>query len=205
MKKLLFLTLLLLCLAGVSTFLPTSQANGTPSWALLNPTGTLPSARSNAAYAYDEANDRLIIFGGEVMGTPKLNDVWVLINAGGTNGTPSWTKLNPTGTLPQGRHVATAVYDSASNRLVIHGGCAANCSPALSDTWVLTNANGLGGQPAWIQLQTPSAPEIRSLHTAVYDPGSKRMIVFGGGQGFFSTDRNDVWVLKDANGIGAPA
>lgn len=205
MKKLVLLSLLLCVGLSLSQIISDSQASSTPSWALLNPTGTLPSARPSAAYAYDEANDRLIVFGGGVVGNPKLNDVWVLINAGGTSGTPSWTKLNPTGNLPQGRQLATAVYDSANNRLIIQGGCAADCAPALSDTWVLTNANGLGGQPAWIQIQVPSAPEIRSLHTAVYDSSSKRMIVFGGLQGFLGTDRNDVWVLKDANGIGMPA
>ncbi len=176
-----------------------------PSWTQLNPTGTPPRSRTAMGYAYDEANDRLILFSGEVLGVtqPKLNDVWILANASAANGTPTWIQLSPSGTLPPGRLFSTAVYDPTSNRLIVHGGCPANCGSALSDTWVLTNANGLGGQPSWSQL--PSAPVGRANHTAVYDSTSNRMIIFSGQQGFFGTNRNDVWVLKNANGLGLPA
>jgi len=95
------------------------------------------------------------------------------------------------------------VYDPTSNRLIEHGGCGGLCSPALSDAWVLSNANGLGGAPVWTAL--PAAPIARAGHVAVYDAGSNRMIVFGGHTGFPGTDRNDVWVLVDANGIGNPS
>jgi hypothetical protein len=98
--------------------------------------------------------------------------------------------------------VSSAVYDPVNNRLIVHGGCLGVCSPALADTWVLSHANGLGGTPTWTQL--PDAPEVRAGHTAVYDAGSNRMIVFGGQQAFAGTARNDVWVLSDANGIGNP-
>ncbi|HNG34194.1 MAG TPA: kelch repeat-containing protein, partial [Blastocatellia bacterium] len=175
-----------------------------PSWTPLSPTGTSPRSRTAMGYAYDETNDRLILFSGEVLGVtlPKLNDVWILANATAANGTPTWIQLSPSGTLPPGRLFSTAVYDPTSNRLIVHGGCPANCGSALSDTWVLTNANGLGGQPSWSQL--PSAPVGRAGHTAVYDTTSNRMIIFAGQRGSFGSSRNDVWVLKDANGLGTP-
>lgn len=205
MRRMIFVLLAVISVFWLHKFAPKQQASSTPSWIQLSPTGTSPQARSGAASAYDEANDRLIIFSGEVQGVtqPKLNDVWVLTNASAANGVPAWVKLAPTGTAPTGRIFSTAVYDPVANRLIVHGGCASNCAPALSDTWVLTNANGLGGQSAWIQL--PGATVIRDSHTAVYDPTTKRMTIFGGSQGFYGTNRNDVWVLKDANGIGTPA
>jgi hypothetical protein len=64
--------------------------------------------------------------------------------------------------------------------------------------WVLSNANGSGGTPAWTQLApSGSAPSARYNLTAVFASG--RMIVFdgcwsGGCPG------NDVWVLS---GVGS--
>jgi hypothetical protein len=175
-------------------------------WVLLTPAGQAPTPRTfySTYSAYDTANDRMILFSGaENLPPPFSTESWVLTNASGVGGTPAWVQLNPTGGPPTGRESATSVYDPVSNRLIVHGGCSANCSPALTDTWVLSNANGIGGPPAWSQL--PSAPIVRDGHVAAYDSSNNRMIVFGGQTGFHFTERNDVWVLKDANGIGTPA
>jgi hypothetical protein len=123
----------------------------------------------------------------------------VLKNASGMQGTPEWERLNPVNFGPIGRLHHTAVYDPTSNRLVVHGGCPDHCSP-LADTWVLTNANGLGGTPEWIQL--PSYLP-RTDHAAGYDPVSNRMVIYGG-YASPQDNRNDVAVLVDANGIGDP-
>jgi len=44
----------------------------------------------------------------------------------------------------------TAVYDYTSNRMIVFSG--GNHDTVSPDVWVLTNANGLNGTPAWIQL-----------------------------------------------------
>jgi len=112
-------------------------------------------------------------------------------------------QLAPTGGPPLGRYGGTVVYAPGSNRIIVHGGCAANCGFALADTWVLTNANGLGGAPQWIEL--PAFPPVnREEHAAAYDPGSNRMMVFGGAQAFPGTQLNDMWVLTNADGLGGP-
>jgi hypothetical protein len=176
------------------------------TWIQLTPTGTPPTERYSSGRAYDAINDRLILFSGQdANGLPRPTDVWVLSNASGVGGTPKWEQLDPTGEPPLGRESQTVVYDPASNRIIVYGGCSANCGYAMYDAWVLTNANGLGEEtPEWIQL--PNAPweAGRTGHSAVYDPVSNRMMVFGGNTAFFNTDRNDVWVLVDANGIGSP-
>jgi hypothetical protein len=176
----------------------------TSTWIQQTPRNVAPDPRDGTANAYDAANDRFILFGGSTTGgAPFPTDVWVLEKASGLGGTSGWIQLSPVGGPPPGRQLGTAVYDPTSNSLIVHGGCAGGCAPALSDTWVLSNANGLGGTPGWTQL--PNAPVARDYHTAVYDPGSNRMIVFGGNQAFPGTDLNDVWVLIDANGIGTPS
>jgi hypothetical protein len=183
-----------------------SNANGlggTPTWTQLAPAGGPPSARAYTDAVYDAINNRMIIFGGENPCSPPVDDVWVLSNANGLGGTPTWTQLAPTGGPPSARILHTAVYDAASNRMIVFGG-STNTVFAVNDVWVLSNANGLGGTPTWTQL-TPSGtpPAGRNSHSAVLDPISNRMTVFGG---ITSTGlTNDVWVLSNANGIGTPA
>src|SRR5581483_9103274 len=105
---------------------------------------------------------------------------------------------------PAVRVAHSAVYDVASNRMIVMGGRSG--SVQLNDVWVLSNANGLGGPPSWMQLLpggTPPPP--RGLHAAVYDAATNRMIIFGGGTGTGGS-YDDVWVLSNANGLGeAPA
>jgi hypothetical protein len=96
---------------------------------------------------------------------------------------PAWIALHPLGSMPTPRADASAVYIANGNQMIVFGGNFTGCaaSPSLSDTWVLTDANGLTGTPAWSQL-TPAGtpPPPRRGHTAVYNPTSDRMIVFGG-------------------------
>src|SRR5262245_20178247 len=97
----------------------------------------------------------------------------------------AWILLNPTGGPPSPRRLHSSVYDPETNRLIIFGGCTPVGSNAClsfggivrNDVWVLTNANGLGGTPTWIELlPTGGPPQARQNHVAVYDPVNNRMI-----------------------------
>ncbi len=174
-------------------------ASGTPAWIQLSPTGTVPPPTGLARGFYDSANNRLVFFGGlpNNLNNSPVNNVYVLSNANGLGGTPTWTQLTPSGTLPPGRYAPSVIYDAASNRMVVFGG---SNGSAMNDAWVLTNANGLGGTPAWTQLAPAGGPPLsRQGHMTVYDPASNRMTVFGGGTG--NGNLNDVWVLSNANGL----
>ena len=171
------------------------------SWSELCAINNGPGPRAGAAAAYDDTNDRLILFSGEAGPGFHPEDIWILANATAAGGPPTWFALAAAGG-PVGRQQATAAYDAATNRLILHGGCAGNCDVALADTWVLENANGLGGAPTWIRL--PDAPVARRGAAAAFDAANNRLIVFGGSQGDSGSDLDDVWVLKDANGIGLP-
>jgi len=169
---------------------------GTPNWILLSPTGGPPSDRYRQAAVYDLNTNRMIIFGGAP--SPYKNDVWVLDHADGLGGTPSWTALSPTGGPPPGRSSTSAVYDPNTNRLIVFAGF--NFS-LLNDVWVLDHANGLGGTPNWTELSpTGGPPTPRTEHTAVYDPTTNGMIVFGGDDS--TGPLNELWLLTQANGLG---
>ncbi len=180
--------------------------SGTPAWTRLTPTGGPPPAREDHAAVYDVANNRMIVHGGYT--TPGfcggvISDVWVLSNADGTGGTPTWTQLSPTGTAPARRYAGEA-YDSVNNRLIVNGGANSGCGSGLNDTWVLTNANGLGGTPAWIQLfpSTPAGfPSDMSTGSAGYDSAHNTFIRVLQFNNVATT-----WLLSNANGLGgAPA
>src|SRR6267378_84553 len=158
---------------------------GTPNWIKLSTTGGPPSARANHGAAYDAANNRLMIFGGDdaSSATPALfGDVWVLTNANGLGGAAAWSSLATTGGPPAARTGASVVYDASTNALVMFGGdvSAGTCGGVRNDVWVLANANGLGGAATWTAL-APSGgpPSARSGHQAMYDAANNQMIVFG--------------------------
>src|SRR6266705_1873423 len=93
---------------------------------------------------------------------------------------PSWTLLPGNG--PVTARIATpAVFDSATNQMIIFGGLDERGS--LDDVEALTNANGLGGAADWV---SPIANGVRGWgggrwsEGGVGDEGKSRMIVFGG-------------------------
>ena len=73
----------------------------------MSPTGGPPPGRSSTSAVLDLATNRMTVFGGFAFST--FNDTWVLDHANGLGGTPNWTELSPTGTLPTARTEHTAV------------------------------------------------------------------------------------------------
>jgi hypothetical protein len=181
-----------------------SNANGvsgTPTWTqLLNSGG--PGARRSFGLVYDPGTNELLLFGGYNDSGGYFNDVWALSNANGTGGMPVWTQLFPTGTPPATRAHPSAIYDRSTNHMTVFGGIDANT--LYNDAFVLSNANGTGGTPAWTQIAGSSGvqPTPRAAHRAVYDPVSNTMTVFGGivVPAPSSLTINDVFLLSHANG-----
>ena len=188
---------------------------GTSAWIPLTPSGTPPAHRFGAGAGYDPYDNMLIVFGGATydytgpcpptVDPGYTNDVWILTNANGLGGTPTWTQLTVAGTPPPPRRSGVVTYDSSRNRLIVFGGNYA-CG-RFNDVWVLSNANGLEtwDTPTWTRLTPPDPlPTARGeIGTAgAYDIGDNMLLVFGG-QGD-TVDFNDLWILSNANGLGGP-
>jgi hypothetical protein len=188
---------------------------GTGTWSKLSPGGALPQVRYNHSAVYDAANNRMITYGGcgSTSGSqgclPIADNVWVLSNANGLGGTPTWTQLITTGGPPSARQGHQAVYDPITNSMIVWAGQNGGgffCDPDTnSEVWVLSNANGLGGTPNWTQLTTSGGPPAgQTQSTAVYDSSNNILMVFGGA-GMVGTNcqpTNAVWALSHANGTG---
>jgi len=164
------------------------------SWSEACSPTTGPTPRRGAAGAYDGERDRLYVFGG-LTSAGDSAELWVLANATGTAAPPTWSAID-IGGGPDARRNAVAGYDSVNRRLIVHGGCAGDCTSPLADAWVLDETAG-----QWSSL--PASPAGRRSHGAAYDATTNRLFVFGGHDG--AADSNAVWALADANGFGTPA
>jgi len=193
-----------------------TEEDNPPKWTKLAPADG-PSERAAHTAVYDPSNNRMIVFGGNIgvgsTGSAVLtNEVWVLVNADGTeeDNPPKWTKLTPENG-PSERAAHTAVYDPNTNRLIVFGGDARvgtdDSTTLTREVWVLENANGAeeDNPPRWTRLTPSGDPGARDLHTAIYDPNTNRMTVFGGNREIGPTDsstlRDDVWILENATGF----
>ncbi len=150
--------------------------SGTPAWTELSPSGAPPDPRYFHTAIYDPVRDRMLVaHGNTALGNP--DDVWALSLA-----TPAWNELAPAGSLPGGRYLATTIYDSVRDRMVLYAGYDPSSGP-VNSSWELT----LWGSPTWNQLVTLGAtPQSKYGHAAIYDPVRDRMATFGAS--FYYTD-----------------
>jgi len=168
---------------------------GYPTW--IQVSGGGPPPRYFAATAYDPVSNTLMTYSGS--GVP---DYWLLSHANGLGGTPIWTYVSSLEGGPGTRVGQTAVYDASTNELIVFAGSDQHGN-VYNDVWVLKNANGTGATPVWQQLfPTGEPPAARAYTTAIYDPASGVMTVFGGSLGLEMGDTNDTWFLSNANGAG---
>lgn len=155
-----------------------------PQWTRL-PDG--PAPREEHTAIYDQANQRMIVFGGVTADGRTVNDVWGLDL---TLGEEAWTELS-VGTRPTSRQRHTAIYDPFNQRMVAFGGLESD-GTATNDVWALDLRFG---QESWAEIEgggllPPNCVDM----AAAYDPRNQRMIVYGGLDG---TGRiiGETWLL----------
>src|SRR5713101_5325182 len=151
----------------------------TPHWTS-NFRSTHDTGLEGQSAVYNQPTNTMIVFGGlSIAGFDDTNAVLLYAPATGDG---LWSTLIPNGTAgsPVARDSHTAVYDPATNVMTVFGGFASNLQ-GLSDVWVLSHANGLGGTPTWTQLSPSGGPPSGVVgSTAVYDPTNNIMTVFAG-------------------------
>lgn len=139
-------------------------------------TGIRPAHRQQHTAITDAQHDQVIIFGGidndPADNSPLSQDSWSL------SLTPSllWTPMVFTGT-PGMTSGQSAIYDTANRRMLIFGGQNTTNPVILNNViWEMT----LDQTPAWRMLAPANAPTARYGHSAVYDSGFGRMVIYGG-------------------------
>jgi hypothetical protein len=139
-----------------------------------------PSARDDAASAYDAATQSILLFGGH-MGSATWGDTWSFANG-------SWTSRSPpvdTSTnTPSPRWGASMAYDPLTGSVILFGGRGGQ--PFYNDTW-----EWKGG--AWENLVVPKSPPARDFATMAFDPALGVLVLFGGNNGAATSAFNDTW------------
>lgn len=139
-------------------------------WHPVSPAGRAPSPRINAAVAYDQRLQKIVLFGG-IDSTGYRNDTWSY------NGV-QWEQI-ATGRAPSPRQLATAAFDPIHDNLVLFGGRAEN-GARLGDTWLFE-------ENEW-HLTAENGPSPRSSHAMVYDDSEMSIMVYGGYDGNMLSD-----------------
>jgi hypothetical protein len=182
---------------------PSVRAN---AWQEILAVRPLPMAREWTTIAYDHTTNRLILFGGMTSCCLPRRDLWVLTGADGSGpDRPRWLRETPV--IDLYRRVHSAAYSPVSNRLIVFGGTV-RYPKNFNDTWILSHANAVTGDPAWslLPIAPGPRPRPRADHLAAYDATSNRLVVFGGlaqAAGKPDTVLNDTWVLTNADGSGS--
>lgn len=148
------------------------------TWRCLSDHG--PPARTFPTLVFDEADDSLILFGGNrvLFGANDgadtfLDDMWSWDGA-------KWTRVRtPT---PPARAEASVAYDSARKRIVLFGGYRVEHGERvrLGDTWEWDGRS-------W-QLRGSDGPPPMNGTAMAYDRARRRIVLFGG-----SGKSGDTW------------
>ena len=184
---------------------------GIPNWTQLLFTGGPPAGQYFSTAVYDSSNNILIVFGGfGLVGgncSALTNAVWALSHANGIGGTQVWTNLTAQDAAgsPANRAQQAAVYRPSTNRMTISGGSDSN--GGLNDTWVLSNANGLGvTPPVWKQLQfTGNIPGPSSRWNAGVIDTVNNLTIMSFGTGNSDGPQWGTWILTNPSGSSTTA
>ena len=140
------------------------------SWVQVTPSGAGPAFGNYGPSVTSDGAGTLIVSSADT------SNPYVISGANGF-GPSSWTEYTASG-HPAQKNAASA-YDPNTNTLMIYGGCFGGCFPIINEVWLLKNANGVGGAPAWSKLQTTGGPPgSRHAMARGYDPINNRLIVF---------------------------
>ncbi|MHB8351635.1 MAG: hypothetical protein ACYDFT_02940, partial [Thermoplasmata archaeon] len=128
-----------------------------------------PSARMDAALAFDPASDALVLFGGEYLTATTglaadLNDTWEL-------GSSGWTNVSPA-ISPPARGAAALVDDGSQGALVLFGGCGPEACPFV-DQW------SFGPAQAVAVVISPATCGSVLVAGASYGNGQEALLVNG--------------------------
>ncbi len=147
------------------------------TWSDWTPSNSKPQVRCLLTAAFDRANRRMIIYGGQRSGA--LDDIWSFDLA-----SRQWTNLTPA-QRPPGRMWASS-FINRDGRFVVFGGSGAG---NFNETWSFDFSNNM-----WTQLQIENPPAPRNAMAYAYIESEDRFIIFGGSSD--GGNLNDIWELS---------
>jgi hypothetical protein len=151
-----------------------AAADSVETW-MPRATTAAPSARAQAAMAYDAAHHAVVLFGGDP-GSPATfsptNDTW-------TWDGQTWTQRHPA-TTPGSLSDPAMVYDAARGQLVLVGTCYDFNPECEGSTFQRPLQTWTWDGSDWTRHQTTSDPSGRHAPALAYDEARQQVVLFGG-------------------------
>lgn len=150
-----------------------------------------PAGRYGFHYAYDEATDRVILFGGQdgTQNDAIDGETWALELA---TDPPTWTRLFADGEGPTKRRNGAFALDTVGHRLFVWGGTPDGVS-ALPNLQALSLDRDA---EQWNDIEVPSDVPLRTSGLGVHDAARDRL-VFGFGNA--RSPYHDLWAVDVGN------
>jgi hypothetical protein len=139
-----------------------------------------PALRNQPSIVFEDARNRVLLFGGWGTGDGVLGDAWELSGTG-------WTELTVAG--PPARGSQAMSYDSRRHVAVVFGGETVRRHGARNETVYLADTWEWNGK-TW-RMVAHSGPAARTACQLAYDARRGRTVLFGGLNATMSL--NDTW------------
>ena len=141
---------------------------GADKWTTMAPK-THPETKAWYAAAYNSKVDRIVLFGGQVLGG-ITNQTWTYDLEHDV-----WSQLHPRSS-PPAREYTAMVYDPVGDRLLMFGGAGPSEEP-LADFWAYSFKTN-----AWTEIKPKGdRPTARAWHAMAFDHVTGAAVLFGGG------------------------
>jgi hypothetical protein len=147
---------------------------GAPTWSVIHTTDNFLRVRLSAFVGLDQANRRLVLYGGRARFDDHYGpvyDLWTLP----LDARAVWTEVPITGAVPPERSEAQLAWDPLRGRVLVHGGFNVRYE-ALGDTWALT----VGATAHWDALATSGLQIPRGEGGALVDVAHDRLLLAPG-------------------------
>jgi hypothetical protein len=156
---------------------------GTPTWSPIGASGTPPINGNQRTAVYDPFRDRMIVFGGGILGGSQFT------SALGLAEDPAWTLLT-TAPLQIARYSHAAIFDPDGDRMLVYGGQ----NGPTDETWALTFTGVVAAPPlpvpaaqARVERVTPNPSRGSVVFELGLAPGEPRAVEI------FDLRGNRVW------------
>lgn len=164
------------------------------SWDRVYPPSS-PTARYHQSMVYHDAGNKIVMFGGYWVAA----DTWVY-----EPGRNTWSQMMPE-IHPERLYGHAMAYDSDTEKIVLFGGRTYDHGWRNRDrTWLYDLASN-----TWSEVFPAEKPSPRYYQDMVYDPVTKKMVLFGGNDGHYRRDTwtydvvNNVWTEVERNSLPA--
>lgn len=147
---------------------------GHATWTQIRPP-TRPPATALAGFAYDEARQQEVVFGGLAAGAWS-DQTWIW---DGSNWSQPQLSIRP-----KAREKAAMAYDEATGKIVLFGG--RRDQLLYGDTWEWDGHS-------WTEIQPAHSPPARCCHAMAYDPAQKKVLLYGGWDFHSNAFFSDTW------------